>query len=149
MVVAAAVVLLIVSVLPLPLNLIGQEYAPNEDDGQFNITTEMPPGTSLASNSAAMARVEQALIDTPEVDSFTTTVGAAGSRGGGSDRNGTIAVQLVEKTQRERSVFEIMNEIRKVQQDIPGLQVRPTVAAALIGSGGSTPINLRLTGREQ
>jgi HAE1 family hydrophobic/amphiphilic exporter-1 len=147
LIVATSVLLLIVSILPLPLNLIGQEYAPNEDDGQFTITTEMPPGTSLASNSAAMARVEQALIDMPEVDSFTTTVGASGSRGGGSDRNGTIAVQLVEKTQRERSVFEIMNEIRKVQQNIPGLQVRPTVAAALIGSGGSTPINLRLTGQ--
>ena len=29
----------VLSILPLPLNLIGQEYAPNEDDGQFTINT--------------------------------------------------------------------------------------------------------------
>src|SRR5207302_11518992 len=61
LIVGTGVILLIVSIQPLPLNLIGQEYAPNEEDGQFTISTEMPPGTSLTSNSAAMARVEQAL----------------------------------------------------------------------------------------
>src|SRR3954449_9875602 len=50
-IVLSAAVLLAVRVLPLPLNLIGQEYAPNEDDGQFSINTQLPPGTSLAANS--------------------------------------------------------------------------------------------------
>src|SRR5581483_7969253 len=89
LVVGAAFGLLVISFLPLPLNLIGQEYAPIEDDGQFTINTQMPPGTSLAANSAAMARVEQALFALPEVASFTTTVGQSGARGGGGDRNGT------------------------------------------------------------
>jgi len=146
LVVGAAFGLLVISFLPLPLNLIGQEYAPIEDDGQFTINTQMPPGTSLAANSAAMARIEQGLLEMPEVDSFTTTVGAGTSRLGGTDRNGTIAVQLVEKTQRSRSVFDVIQDVRRLQANIPGLQLRTSVQAPLIGSGGGVPINIRVTG---
>jgi HAE1 family hydrophobic/amphiphilic exporter-1 len=143
-IVGAAVVILAVSFLPLPLNLIGQEYAPREDDGQFTINTQMPPGTSLTSNSAAVSRVEQALINLPEVESFTTTVGGGG--GGGNTRNGTIAVQLVEKSHRDRSVFNLMEEVRGATADIPGMQVRTSVQSPLIGGGGGSPINIRIVG---
>jgi HAE1 family hydrophobic/amphiphilic exporter-1 len=144
-VVVTAAALLIVSFLPLPLNLIGQEYAPNEDDGQFQINTEMPPGTSLAANSAAMARLEQGLIQMPEVEAFTTTVGSGGGGQGGVERNGTISVQLIEKNRRSRSVFDVMQEVRGLQAQIPGMRLRASVQSPLIG-GGSTPISIRLIG---
>ncbi len=146
LVVGTAAALLVASFLPLPLNLIGQEYVPNEDDGQFQINTEMPPGTSLAGNSAAIAKIEEALLNIPEVESFTTTVGQAGSRFGGTDRNGQIAVQLTEKSKRQRSVFEVMQDVRRVQASIPGMKLRASVQSPLIGAGGSIPINLRLLG---
>jgi len=146
LIVGAAAALLFISILPLPLNLIGQEYAPNEDDGQFTINTQLPPGTSLAANSAAMSRIEQTLINLPEVAAFTTTVGQAGSRGGGGDRNGQIAVQLVEKSHRERSVFAVMQDIRRAGNNIPGMQVRSSVQSPLVGGGGGSPINVRLLG---
>jgi len=146
LIVGGAAALLVLSVLPLPMNLIGQEYAPNEDDGQFTINTEMPPGTSLDGNDAAMAVIEQALHEIPEVESFTTTVGQAGSRFGGSDRNGQIVVQLVEKANRQRSVFQVMQDVRRVQARIPSMQVRAQVQSPLIGGGGAVPINIRLLG---
>jgi hydrophobic/amphiphilic exporter-1 (mainly G- bacteria), HAE1 family len=145
-IVTAAFGLLVLTFLPLPLNIIGQEYAPNEDDGMFTINTEMPPGTSLAANSAAMARVEQALSEIPEIESFTTQVGQSGNRFGGTDRNGNISVQLVERSHRQRTVFEVMQDIRRVQSSIPGMRVRASVQPVLIGGGGSTPINIRLLG---
>ncbi|HEY7065702.1 MAG TPA: efflux RND transporter permease subunit [Chloroflexota bacterium] len=146
-VVAGAFGLLVLSILPLPLNMIGQEYAPAEDDGQFTISTLMPPGTSLAANSAAMAKLEEGLLKLPEVDSFTTTVGAGSSRQGGTDRNGQIAVQLVEKTQRQRSIFDVVADVRKLQADIPGMQLRTSVAAPLIGGGGGVAVNIRVVGQ--
>src|SRR5579883_636951 len=144
-VVGVAAALLVVTFATLPLNLIGQEYAPQEDDGQFTISTEMPPGTSLAGNAAAIARVEQKLLELPEVESFTTTVGQSGSRQGGTDRNGSIAVQLKEKSQRQRTLFQVIPDIRQVQREVPGLQLRASGSSPLIG-GGSTPINVRLLG---
>jgi HAE1 family hydrophobic/amphiphilic exporter-1 len=145
LVVGFAAALLAVTFTALPLNIIGQEYAPQEDDGQFTINTDMPPGTSLAGNAAALARVEQRLFEIPEVESFTTAVGQSGSRQGGTDRNGNIAVQLKEKSHRERTVFQVVQDIRQVQREIPGLQLRASVASPLIG-GGSTPVNVRLLG---
>src|SRR5262249_20654810 len=125
---------------------IGQEYAPAEDDGQFTINTQMPPGTSLAANSVAMAKIEDGLLKLPEVDSFTTTVGAGSSRNGGTDRNGQIAVQLVEKTQRQRSIFDVVSDVRKLQADIPGMLLRTSVGSPLIGSGGNVAVNIRVVG---
>jgi HAE1 family hydrophobic/amphiphilic exporter-1 len=145
-VVGAAFGLLALSILPLPLNLIGQEYAPQEDDGQFTINTLMPPGTSLAANSAAMAKIEEGLLQIPEVNAFTTTVGAGSSRQGGTDRNGQIAVQLVDKTQRQRSIFDVIADVRRLQDNVPGMLLRTSVASPLIGSGGSVPINIRVVG---
>src|SRR5579875_2657108 len=146
LVVATAAAVLFVSFLPLQYNLIGQEYAPLEDDGQFTINTEMPPGTSLQGNSAALAKLEEGLLQIPEVDYFTTTVGQSGSRFGGTDRNGQITVQLVERSKRQRSVFEVMQDVRRLARNIPGLTVRANVQQTLIGAGGSVPINIRLLG---
>jgi hydrophobic/amphiphilic exporter-1 (mainly G- bacteria), HAE1 family len=144
-IVGAAVALVAMTFAMLPLNIIGQEYAPQEDDGQFTVTSEMPPGTSLAGNAAALARVEQRLLEIPEVESFTTTIGQAGSRQGGTDRNGNIAVQLKDKGQRERTAFQVIPDIRQAQRDVPGLQLRASLSSPLIGGGG-TPINVRLLG---
>ena len=145
-VVATAAAVLIVSFLPLQYNLIGQEYAPLEDDGLFTINTEMPPGTSLQGNSAAIAKLEEGLLQIPEVEYFTTTVGQSGSRFGGTDRNGQIAVQLVERSKRQRSVLDVMQDVRRLGRSIPGMTVRASVQQTLIGAGGSVPINIRLMG---
>jgi hydrophobic/amphiphilic exporter-1 (mainly G- bacteria), HAE1 family len=93
-----------------------------------------------------MAKIEDGLLQIPEVSAFTTTVGAGSSRAGGTDRNGQIAVQLVEKTERARSIFDIVADVRRLQRDIPGMQIRTSVGSPLIGSGGSVPINVRLVG---
>jgi hydrophobic/amphiphilic exporter-1 (mainly G- bacteria), HAE1 family len=145
-VVAVAVATLVASFLPLQFHWIGQEYTPNEDDGQFTINAEMPPGTSLAGTGAAVARVEQTLLQLPEVEAFTTTLGPSGDHAHGTSRNGLIEVQLVEKTQRQRSVFAVMQDVRRVQGEIPGMRLRTNIQSPLIGGGFGPPINVRLFG---
>jgi hydrophobic/amphiphilic exporter-1 (mainly G- bacteria), HAE1 family len=120
------------SLMMLQYNIIGSEYAPPEDDGQFRVSINMPPGTSLQGTDAAVRRVEQVLRGIPEVEGLFTTVGGGGGfgGGGGSTGSGNIAVQLVDKHHRNRSVFEVLAEARRGFRQIPEAQIGATVSVA-------------------
>ncbi len=63
-------------------NSIGREFVPTDvDEAEFNISISAPEGTSFASMSAAMARVEQELTSVPGVrDVLMTTGGFTGAQ---------------------------------------------------------------------
>src|SRR5262249_18392504 len=76
----------------IPLRLVGTEYAPSEDDGQFRVNVQTPPGTNLETTNRAMKQIEAAIQAQPEVESVFTSVGVAGF-GAGSNQ-GSITVSL-------------------------------------------------------
>src|SRR6185503_12754381 len=80
----------------VPLGLIPTEYAPQEDDNNFSMNLQTPPGTSLARTNEAALLMEKVLQDTPEVQYVFTSVSGGG--GGGFGRGGgraNFSVQLV------------------------------------------------------
>jgi HAE1 family hydrophobic/amphiphilic exporter-1 len=128
----------------LQYNLIGSEYVPAEDDSQFSISLTMPPGTSLTATDAVTRRVEGMLGQIPEVNSLFTTVGSGGGFGGGStsSRNAQIAVQLVDKGQRTRSVQQVLAQARGMFRQVPQAQVRASIANPLARGGGGLTVRL-------
>jgi HAE1 family hydrophobic/amphiphilic exporter-1 len=135
------------ALLMLRYNLIGSEYVPTEDDGQFTISVTMPPGTSLQATDAVTRRLEQLLGQVPEVQSLFVTVGSGGGFGGGStsSRNAQIAVQLVDKTQRTRSVQQVLATARALFRQVPQAQIAARIANPL-AQGGGGGLTVRLAG---
>jgi HAE1 family hydrophobic/amphiphilic exporter-1 len=131
----------------LKLNLIGSEYVPTEDDGQFTISMTLPPGTSLQATDAVTKRYEQLLSGIPEVQSLFTTVGSGGGFGGGSTnaRNSQIAVQLVDKSDRKRSVQQVLATARQLARQVPQAQIGARIANPL-AQGGGGGLQIRLAG---
>jgi hydrophobic/amphiphilic exporter-1 (mainly G- bacteria), HAE1 family len=137
----------------VPLGWIGAEYAPQEDDNNFQISMQTPPGTSLISTDASARQMEAVIQAVPEVQYVFTSVSVGGggfgfSRGGG---RATFAVQLVPKQQRTRTIFEIMDQLRNIGRNIPGTTVSADVQSPLgggggFGGGGLASINLQLAG---
>ena len=125
-------------------NVIGSEYAPPEDDGNFQVNITMPPGTSLAGTDAVVRRVETALRTIPEVQNLFVSVGTGGFGTTGS-RNAQMAVQLVDKHDRTRSVFEVLGDVRRTFRQVPEAQIRASVSSPLAGGGGSG-MTIRLQG---
>ena len=111
LVVAASGLILFSSYMMLKTNLIGSEYAPAEDDGNFSVSVTMPPGTSLTGTDAVVRRVEAGLKNIPEVENIFTSVGGGGGFGGGGSRSGNISIQLKDKHHRERSVFQVLADV--------------------------------------
>ncbi len=62
----------------IPLHLLGTEYAPSEDDGQFDLRVEMNPGTSLEATSEAVSQLETRILELPEVVGVFSSIGSRG-----------------------------------------------------------------------
>ncbi len=63
--VAAAVVGAVA--LMIPLRILGTEYAPAEDDNNFSVDLNLPPGTSLDATNQAALQMESYVAQMPEV----------------------------------------------------------------------------------
>jgi HAE1 family hydrophobic/amphiphilic exporter-1 len=148
LVVVIAAITLFASFQMLSLNIVGSEYVPQEDDGQFQINITTPPGTSLAGTDRVVRQVEQRLNALPEVHTIFTSVGGGGGGfgGGANTRSANIAVELVEKSQRQRSVFDVMADTRRWSRDFPDVQMRANVSSPLAGGGFGGALNIRLLG---
>ena len=142
--VATALFILALGTVASPL--VGKEFFPMGDYGEFQIDLDMPPGSSLTQTDRATGAVEAALRETPEVSTFFTLVGAAntgfGFAEGGSQR-AQIFVKLVDRDRRNRSVDKVMEDLRQRVRDVPAATVK-------IGSqgvaGGTSPVMLEITG---
>jgi HAE1 family hydrophobic/amphiphilic exporter-1 len=127
-------------------NLIGTEYAPQEDDNQFSVNISTPSGTSLATIDAASKQMEAALQQMPEVQGiFASISNGSGGFGGGNPSSG-IAVQVIPKDQRTKTVFDLMNQARTIGRQIPGANVRASASSPLPGGGGGGGISVDISG---
>ena len=147
-VVMVAAATLFASFQMLSLNIVGQEFAPQEDDGNFQVNITTPPGTSLVGTDKVVREVEARLSKLPEVQTVFTSVGGGGGFGGGTGtRNGSISVELKDKHHRERSIFQVLGDVRRWSRDFPDIQMRASVSNPL-GGGGGAGLQVRLLGED-
>jgi multidrug efflux pump subunit AcrB len=86
----------------------------------------MPPGTKLAETDRALKQIEKVAMTLPddELDAVISSVGMVEEHDGlktGSDV-GQILIDLSESTERKRSVFEILADLRTRCQSIAGFE---------------------------
>jgi len=101
---------------------VGSGFMPKMDEGGFVLDFYSAPGTSLDETTRELAQVEAILHDIPEVDTYSTRVGA-GLGGGLSEPNtGDFFVRL--KNSPRRPIEAVMADVQgKVDQLVPGLHV--------------------------
>jgi HAE1 family hydrophobic/amphiphilic exporter-1 len=141
--------LVLVTAALIPLRVIGTEYAPAEDDSEFEVNLQLPPGTSLAATDAAGRQAEGYLQQMPEVKDYFTTVSIPGAnRGGfgGGASSVNIQATTVDKNQRTRSVFELLNVMRAQSRNIAGASFSGNVTSPLPGGGGGFGIQVTVSG---
>ena len=126
------------------------EFVPESDSGYFTISTEAPPGTSLAAHEAAMREVERALLGMPELGVVTSSVGvssagAFGSASAGEARFGAVTILTTPLSSGRRDVFTIMDDARARLAHVSGIKVN--VAMQSGGPGGNQrPLSVRISG---
>ncbi len=153
------VVSLVAALSFIPLRIIGTEYAPTEDDGNFRVNINMPPGTVIGAVDIVTRQVEAIIRDTvPEVQAINTSVT--------TDAN--IDVQVTPRGhpwwlkpwepaiawyqgeafegQRSRPVSAMITDLRRRFANVPEASIQITTNQVLGGGGGGGGLQVRVLG---
>ncbi len=152
------VIVLMFAVLAMPaFNLVLFKMLPKNNTNTFNITIDMPEGTSLEETDRVSRLVGDVVRRHPQVETYETSVGESGVidfngllRGAGLKSGPHVAemrVNLRNKHERRDSSIDIVLDLRpplaelarqtganiKLVEDPPGPPVRATILAELYG----------------
>ena len=145
----ATTAMFLVSLLFPALGLIGNEFMPQSDRGEFSVSVELEPGTSIEENNQAILRIERTFAQIPEIEKVFTAVGAQamGSLSLSSNNLTQINVTLVPKNKRKKSTFDVGEEIKSKLKEIPGMKVYVN-PIGLFGSADQASIQIAINGTD-
>lgn len=133
---------------------IGGEFMPRLDRGEFLISVQMSPGTSLERTYEVIAAIEAEAMAIPEVLYVTSTVGSAGNMrvsrqadGGASADTGSVTVKLVPKRERAKATTVVMYELDR-RLWVPGARITMEEMTFFGGAGMVTPVEIVIRGPE-
>ncbi|MCK5739857.1 efflux RND transporter permease subunit, partial [bacterium] len=153
LVIGVVAVLAILSLILLPL--VGSEFLPETDQGEFSIEVKLPEGTDLEHTEGTVTNIEHLVVAAGGTDvqtmyseigpSSSTTVEASDFFEG--ENTATITVVLI--SDRQKSTAEIMAQIRRELSDIPEMDVQvipaQTALQLTIGQTGA-PLSVEIKG---
>ncbi|MGI6452573.1 MAG: efflux RND transporter permease subunit [Syntrophomonadaceae bacterium] len=142
-VVVIVTVLMIASLAGIPF--IGAEFLPAMDSGEISINIETDKGNLLEETDYITAQVEEKLREIPEVETVFTSIGGTIMMMSGGQDKATLYVKLCPKTERDKSVGDVAEEIRQSISDIAGAKFEVGVMdmASMMGSGGAINVQVR------
>ena len=130
--------------------LVGSGFLPDMDEGAFVFDYWSPGGTALAETDRQLHLVEAIMATTPEIVGTSRRTGAELGMFATEQNRGDIVVRLKRKSQRRRTIFAVMDEVRdKVNAAVPRLRIEfVQILSDVINdlAGGSRPIEIKLFG---
>ncbi|WP_094604970.1 efflux RND transporter permease subunit [Sporomusa silvacetica] len=127
----------------IPLGVIGAEYMPKTDESSFRINVQFPVGENIDKTNSEVRQMEEYLTTIPEVKNYLSSVGQpAGNYGG-------ISVQMVDRKDRGRSVWQVTDQVRRyLRENFPEAVVQVSETQSSVagvsgstGTGGNGPSN--------
>jgi HAE1 family hydrophobic/amphiphilic exporter-1 len=138
-IVATAVVVFFASMSTL--SVIGTEFVPQEDRGEFAVNVEVPAGTAFEQTVAHVEQVEAVVKQMPEVRQIFSTVGFEGS-----PLKASLRVKAGKKHERERPLSELKADIRERLKQIPLLKMTVADPEFMQGAPTQAPLSVYLRG---
>jgi hydrophobic/amphiphilic exporter-1 (mainly G- bacteria), HAE1 family len=123
------------------LAVIGTEFVPVEDRGQYEVNAEMPPGTSFEESVEMVSALERTVLEIPEVRQVFATVGV-----NGDPLKANLRVKATPKTQRERGLDAIKTETRQRLSGVPLVRSVVTDPEFMQGAPPQAPVSVYLRG---
>ena len=123
------------------ISVMGTEFVPAEDRGEFDVIVDLPPGTSFDESVAGVSRIEKDLQSIPEVTQVFSTVGV-----GGQVRSSTIRVKTTKKDQRTRGIGAIKSEVRTKLAAMPFVDGKVADPELMQGTPYEPPISIFVRG---
>ena len=123
------------------LSIIGTEFVPVEDRGEFVVNVEVPPGTSFEQTVSYVADVEKTIKQMPEVQQIFSTVGVEGN-----PMKAALRVKAGKKNTRERGLLALKDDMRTRLKAIPLLKMTVADPEFMQGAPSEAPLNVFVRG---
>jgi len=126
--------------------VLGSEFLPEFDESAFVLDYKAPPGSSLAETDRMLQHVEEMLLKTPEIESYSRRTGLEMGLFVTEPNRGDFAVKL--KPGHKRSTEDVTADLRdQLAESEPSLQIEfvgilPDVIGDL--QGNPEPIEVKL-----
>ncbi|MEO8945265.1 MAG: efflux RND transporter permease subunit [Gemmatimonadaceae bacterium] len=147
-----AIMALLVAAGYLAHRFVETGFLPEIDEGAFVLDYVSPGGTALAETDREVHIVERMLLGTPEITGISRRTGAELGLFATEQNTGDINARLKPEGQRNRSVFEVMDEVRtKVQAAVPRLHVEfVQILSDVINdlAGAASPVEIKMFGTD-
>ena len=131
---------------------VGTGFLPEMDEGSFIVDYWSPGGTALAETDRQLHTIEQILRDTPEITGTSRRTGAELGLFATEQNRGDISVRLKPTSERHRTIFAVINEVRgKVAVAVPRFRVEYVqILSDVLDdlSGSSRPMEIKLFGSD-
>jgi len=121
--------------------MMGQDFAPRGDRGEFTVALELPAGSSLTKATQIAAQVEDILKANKYFRQVATTVGP-----NEEVEKVTMRVTMSKITERTEPLSHILEGIRGQLREIPGLDFYMREAGLGDGSLDEAPVTIYVTG---
>ena len=131
---------------------LGTGFLPEMDEGSFILDYFTPGGTALAETDRQLHIVERILARTPEVVGTSRRTGAELGLFATAQNTGDIAVRLKRRAARDRSILEVIDDVRgEVESAVPRMRVEfVQILSDVLDdlSGAASPVEIKLYGSD-
>src|SRR5262245_41063725 len=123
------------------LFVIGTEFVPAEDRGEFEVLAELPPGTSFEQSVSMVSALEKKMQEIPEVRQVFSTMGV-----NGDPLKADLRVKAVSKRLRTRGLVELKTDARRKIAEVRLLQATVADPECMQGAPSQAPISIFVRG---
>src|ERR1700680_639946 len=103
--------------------VIPKGFIPDQDTNQIAGVTEAAQGISFYEMINYQREAGAIIQQDPDVEAFMSTIGGTAATNLGGPNFGQLTVRLKSRSQRKRSVEQILDDLRPKLADIPGINV--------------------------
>jgi HAE1 family hydrophobic/amphiphilic exporter-1 len=115
--------------------LIPKGFIPDLDSGQITVSTQANEGVSFAEMARLHERLSERVRRHPAVEAVNSTIGQGGPNASASQ--GRLFVKLKPRRQRRQSAQQVVGELRRTVNGVPGLRGFARLPAA-VNIGGTS-----------
>ena len=145
--------LFIASLIPAYLGFVGTDFMQKTDNGRLTVKAELQRTTRVEETAALSRQLEARIMElVPEVRMISSTTGSPDDAGFSALINSTsnnklqMTVVCSKKYDRERTIFEIAEVIRKELAQYPQLLDYSCEMASGMGGGGASTVDIEVYG---
>jgi multidrug efflux pump subunit AcrB len=128
MFIASLVVLTVLAILTMPAKIVLFKMLPGANKNTFNITVDLPTGTSIQTTKELVAKLQNRLKEEKNIKDFESFIGEGGVidfngllRGSSLKKGENLAeirVNLKDKKERKESSIDLVSKLRPILQKI-------------------------------